>query len=52
MPHKRNPVARWPGRLHGPGARLVATVWAPAHEHAVRRHWDAEWEPQRDLLRL
>src|SRR5215218_15436 len=55
MPHKRNPVAAvavaaCAARVPG----LVATVlgaMAQEHERAAGG-WHAEWEPQRDLLRL
>jgi 3-carboxy-cis,cis-muconate cycloisomerase len=55
MPHKRNPVgavavAACTARVPG----LVATVlgaMAQEHERAAG-NWHAEWEPQRDLLRL
>ena len=55
MPHKRNPVAAvavaaCAARVPG----LVATVlgaMAQEHERAAG-NWHAEWEPQRDLLRL
>ena len=55
MPHKRNPVAAvavaaCTARVPG----LVATVlgaMAQEHERAAGG-WHAEWEPQRDLLRL
>jgi 3-carboxy-cis,cis-muconate cycloisomerase len=55
MPHKRNPVAAvavaaCTARVPG----LVATIlgaMAQEHERAAG-NWHAEWEPQRDLLRL
>ena len=55
MPHKRNPVAALAmaactARVPG----LVATIlgaMAQEHERAAG-NWHAEWEPQRDLLRL
>jgi 3-carboxy-cis,cis-muconate cycloisomerase len=55
MPHKRNPVAAVAVAAcaaRAPG--LVATVlgaMAQEHERAAGG-WHAEWEPQRDLLRL
>jgi 3-carboxy-cis,cis-muconate cycloisomerase len=55
MPHKRNPVAALAVAActaRAPG--LVATVlavMAQEHERAAGG-WHAEWEPQRDLLRL
>jgi 3-carboxy-cis,cis-muconate cycloisomerase len=55
MPHKRNPVAAvavaaCTARVPGLVATVLGTM-AQEHERAAG-NWHAEWEPQRDLLRL